>query len=252
MNNECERDFLLEIGPPSSAGEWLLRVAALEEFSDEEQERWMQLIEEAFINLATVGGLCGLEGNPESSGAAEVVEVQAGTAELEWKLGKMAIDSCSVSLLANLCEWAAYEIAPISLVQIIPGSNDQRLESADRPLPRQSKHLSFDIELAEFENDALQLQVEFETPLSGKQISHISHLLKPWHCAVFSRGFALTHLPIELCEVRAGDPPLTIVDNLWCWNFDMFVARKEAVHVLANILERIHRQVSPVALLTSD
>jgi hypothetical protein len=227
-------------------------LTALDSWNESEQGQWLALIEGAFINLATVGGICGADGNPELSGSADTVETEFGDEHIEWHFGQMSIDSGAISLLANLCEWGAMRIAPATTIEIVPGRYTMNAEPTERPLPEQLRVASFAVELHEQENESIQLQAQFHSALTAKHISQINHLLKPWHHAVFSGGFALTQLPIEQSEVRLGDPPLTIVDNLWCWNFEKYLARPESTNVLVNILERVHRTVCPISLLTAE
>ncbi|WP_143177277.1 hypothetical protein [Cystobacter ferrugineus] len=212
----------------------------------------MALIQDGFIHLAVVGGLCGERGSPLAPGFSGDVELWEVDDWIEWRFGVLDIDSRSASLLLNLCEWGAFNIAPALQVEVQAEGLTLAEEPAGRPLPQRASQLSFEVDERDQRDVYSSIQVEFVHKLSGAQIIQISHLLQPWHTALFRWGFSLPALAPGSSVVRPEDPPIVIAGDLWCWNFETFTARYEAFDVFLNCLERIHHTLCPVRAVAID
>jgi hypothetical protein len=242
MTEDTERVFEVRIGSSPRTNEWILSVLPLDPWTDAQRRDWMTLIQDAFIHLAVVGGLCGQYGNPLAEAFGGEVEVWEVDDCVEWRFGELSVDPASVSLLLNLCEWATLNIAPAVMVEVlVPFSLTD--EPEDRPLPQRCARLSFPVEETGQGGEGLSIQFESVDRLTGPHVSLISGLLQPWQTALFREGFALPTLPAGESEVRPSDPPIVVVDDLWSWNFEVFSARYEAVDVFLNCLERVHHTI---------
>jgi len=251
MTEDTERVFAVRLGFNPQLNAWTLRVLPLEAWTDDQRADWVALVQDAFIHLAVVGGLCGQHGDPSASAFAGEVEVWEVDDCVEWRFGVLRIDPASVSLLLNLCEWATLNIAPAVMVEVLvpfPLTD----EAEDRPLPQRCARLSFPVEEAGQEGERLSIQIELVEKLTGPHVSLISGLVRPWQLAVLREGFALTTLPAGESEVRLADPPMVIVDDQWSMNFEVFFARYEAVDVFLNCLERIHQTVCRVKTVSIE
>lgn len=246
IGDDTSRLFEVRLGPHPSAGEWVLRVHQLDPWTEHQREGWMDLIQQSFTSLASAGGLCGQQGHPLAPALVGHVEWREVDDWMEWRFGVLAIDPRSASLLLNLCEWGTFNIAPISEVELLIGGLSLAQEPPDRPLPQRAARLSFALQENVRDGQYSSIEVEFARRLTEPDIQQISHDLRPWHHALFRWGFALSNLAPGASEVRLDQPPVVIVDDLWCWNFEMFVARDEAIDVLLNCLERIHHTICPV------
>ena len=251
-SDSTERLFGVRLGSHPRPGEWTLRVRPLEPWTEHERARWAELIQDGFIHLAAVGGLCGEQGSPLAPGFSGDVELWEVDDWLEWRFGVLAIDSKSASLLLNLCEWGTFNIAPASQVEVQAEGLTLAEEPAGRPLPQRAPRLSFAVDERDQRDLYSSIQVEFFHTLSGAQINQILHILKPWYSALLRWGFAFPVLAPGLSVVRPDDPPIVIADDLWCWNFETFTARYEAFDVFLNCLERIHNTLCRVKAVTID
>jgi hypothetical protein len=168
------------------------------------------------------------------------VEVWDLDGALEWRLGVLRVDDASSTLILNLCEWATLNVGPAATVVLQAPNGDFTLESKGRTLPGRYLELGFPVEETDVSGPGLSIQVEFESKLDGISVGSISRMLMPWLSSLVQGGFAPLDLPAWQSEVRPATPPIIVIDNLWCWRFDKFNARYEAVDVFLNCLERVH------------
>lgn len=252
MTDAAERLFDVRLGPSVPGAGWLLRVQRGDPWTDDERTRWLELLRDGFVHLAAVGGLCGRDGDPLAPAFGGDVEIWEDDGWIEWRLGWMSVDAASASLLLNLCDWATLEIAPALAVEVLAPGLRAGAEPPDRPLPGRATRLGFAVDEGEASGEGISIQVECAETLTGRHVGQMSHLVQPWLTAVFRGGFALPTLPVGDSEVRPADPPIVVVDDLYCWNFELFAARYEAVDVLLNCLERVHRTVCPIRRVTVE
>ena len=245
-NEDADRLFATLIGPSLCPSEWLLRVHPLAPWTDRQRAEWLGLIAEGFIRLAAVGGLCGERGSPTAMGFAGDVDVYDVDGAMEWQFGRLAVDPGAASLLLNLCDWGALHIAPAAAVEVLGHALPAGPEPQDRPLPRRTARLSFALDESGPAGEDAAIQAEFVREPNSAEAEQIRRLLRPWYNALLRWGFALPSLPTGSSEVLPADPPLLVVGELWCYRFERFVARHEAIEVFLNCLERIHHVVCPV------
>lgn len=243
---DTERLFEARLGPDQHPGHWTLRVRQLEPWTEEQRDAWVAHIQDSFVHLAVVAGLRGGETDPRAPVFGGDVEMWEVDDWIEWRFGAIDIDPGSVTLLLNICEWGTFRIAPAVEVEVLAYGLSTGPEQPERPMPRRLSRLSFVTEEPGQTGEGLSIQIQLGRLPSGADVTRISHLLKPWYTALLRWGFALPALPTGMSEVRAASPPLVVAEDLWCYDFEVFAARYEAIDVLLNCLEWIHRSICPV------
>ncbi|MBK9259439.1 MAG: hypothetical protein IPM54_06330 [Polyangiaceae bacterium] len=248
LTAEAERGRLFDVrfGPEPLAGQWTLRVRQIDMWTQEQRDAWVAHIQGAFVHLAVVSGLSGGTADPRVSVFREDLEVWEVGDWLEWRFRGMNIDLGAASLLLNLCEWATFNIAPAVEVEVLAWGLAFGPEPANRPLPRRRARLSFPtVEQGQVGRE-LSIQVEFARRLDGNDVARVSRFLQPWYTALVRWGFALPNFGTGMSDVHPCSPPLVVVEDLYCYDFDVFTARYEAVDVMLNCLDWIHHSVCPV------
>lgn len=243
MNEDTDRLFEVRLGPSPGPGAWSLRVLPLEPWTEQQRDAWLATIAEAFLDLAAVGGLCGAQGDPLAESFTEGVEIVAIDDAIEWRFVAPGVDTGCASLLLNLCDWAALHVAPAALVEVRGEGLKSGAEPSMRPLPERASRLGFVVEESGQTGESLIVHTEFKRDLRATDIDRISHLLLPWYTALLRGGFAHPALATGASEVRLAAPPLVIVGDLWCADFEVFTARYNAVDVYLNCLARVNHTI---------
>jgi hypothetical protein len=162
---------------------------------------------------------------------------------------KVRVDPGLFRCLLNVLEWAHDSVAPFSTVRVSWADLARLPSPGSLPFPARWPLLTYELRMDELDR-RFDIEIEFREPQPDEMVLRVNQQLGLWATAVNRGAYAGEGMrPSDSCIFLTDDVMDTSEKSI-VWYIDALRAHDAAIEGALNALERIHRTVAPLRMVT--